>query len=87
LESLKSGAKVCRKGWNGNNMWICLTKGSVIPCELARGGAALAIAKEDKRKQITINDHIDMKTSDGSVCCGWLASQADMLADDWMIVS
>jgi len=27
-----------------------------------------------------------MRTADGSLLCGWLASQTDMLADDWEIL-
>jgi hypothetical protein len=30
--------------------------------------------------------YITMKTADGSIVMGWLASQPDMLADDWVIV-
>ena len=83
LCALKNGDKVFREGWNGKGMWICLTKGSTIKKEFTRSGAVLALA-EQGAESITINDHIDMKTADGSICCGWLASQADMLADDWM---
>lgn len=36
--------------------------------------------------QLVINDHIDMKTADGSITIGWTASQVDMLSDDWFIV-
>jgi hypothetical protein len=35
---------------------------------------------------VKINPHIDMKASDGSIVIGWLASQTDMLSDDWFIV-
>jgi hypothetical protein len=34
---------------------------------------------------VTINSHIDMKAADGSMVVGWLASQTDVLANDWMI--
>jgi hypothetical protein len=36
---------------------------------------------------VRINPHIDMKAADGSIVVGWLASQTDMLAEDWVIVS
>jgi hypothetical protein len=29
---------------------------------------------------------IDMKAADGSIVIGWLASQTDMLAEDWVVV-
>ena len=34
---------------------------------------------------IRIGGHLDMKAADGSLVIGWLASQTDMLADDWEI--
>ena len=85
LDLLKTGHRVCRAGWNGKGMWLALTKGSTIPMSAARSGAVLQIAEEGA-EHITILDHIDMKTVTGEVCCGWLASQTDMLADDWMLV-
>lgn len=36
---------------------------------------------------VCIDPHIDMYTAKGTMQPGWLASQADMLADDWMVVS
>jgi len=85
LNVLKTGGRVARKGWNGKGMWIALTKGSTIPKDLARSGAVLKLAEEGV-DEITINDHIDMRTADGSICCGWVASQADMLSEDWLQV-
>jgi len=85
LKSLKEGKRVARKGWNGKGMWLALTKGSTIKNKDARSGAVLAAAN-DGAYSITINDHIDMLTADGSICCGWLASQSDMLSEDWHVV-
>ena len=41
------------------------------------------IAKEGKA---VINSHIDMKASDDTFVIGWLASQTDMLSEDWHII-
>jgi len=35
---------------------------------------------------VRICSHIDMKAADNSIVPGWLASQTDMLAEDWQIV-
>jgi len=83
LNILKNGGRVARKGWIGEGKWLALTKGSTIPKDLARSGAVLKLAEEGV-DEITINDHIDMRTADGSICCGWTASQADMLSEDWL---
>lgn len=85
IEALKAGKKVARAGWNGKGMWLALQAGSVITPEQARGGAAKGRADEGAT-EITILPHIDMRAADGSVVVGWLASQTDMLAEDWMIV-
>jgi len=85
LEILKRGGKIARKGWNGKGMFLAIQKGSVINSEQARGGVAKYLA-DDGQDKIKIGDHIDMKAADGSVVVGWLASQTDMLSEDWEIV-
>jgi hypothetical protein len=84
LKRLKEGQKVCREGWNGKGMFIYMVGGTVVPrgalrneCERQVGPVAGANVK--------IGAHIDMKAADHSVVVGWLASQTDMLSDDWMI--
>jgi len=85
IEALKLGYLVERCGWNGKWMWLALTEGSTIAREHARSGAVKALANSTNEATVTINAHIDMRTADCSICCGWLASQADMLAEDWII--
>jgi hypothetical protein len=87
IEALKEQKKVARMGWNGKNMYLVLQPGSTIKHYDARGGAARARALEgDFPSEITIGAHIDMRAADGSIVVGWLASQTDMLANDWCIV-
>lgn len=87
IEAIKAGIvkKVARKGWNGKGMYISLQRGSTIKAEHARGGVALCLADEGVQ-DIEILGHLDMRTADGKCCVGWLASQTDILADDWTIV-
>lgn len=88
LEYLKAGRKVARKGWNGKGMFIYLVKGTTIPYINLRNEAAEALAHTPANEDntVVINSHIDMKAADGSIVVGWLASQTDMLAEDWEIV-
>lgn len=91
LEALKAGKKVCRIGWNDKNMWIALTPGSELPLHEARCGAVKARASEldtSTNQILTINilPHIDMKSATGEIVIGWLASQTDMLVNDWCIL-
>ena len=82
IQQLKAGCKVQRKGWNGKGMFITLQQGSTVDGELMRN----APAKEFYTgKKCNIAPHIDMKAADDTYVVGWLASQTDMLADDWQI--
>lgn len=89
IEAMKLGHKVAREGWNGKGMWVALTPGSSFDAILAKSGhAAVHRANElpTSKSQIVLLPHIDMRAADGSMVVGWLASQTDMLADDWQIV-
>lgn len=86
IELLKRGKMVAREGWNGKGMYLVLQEGTTIKSKQARGGAALAIANEGKRV-VKILPHIDMRSADGSCVVGWLASQTDILSNDWKVVN
>ena len=80
IEELKAGRKVFRAGWNGKGMWLILVPASpdIKPV------AGTPYSKAGLENEVTIDAHIDMYTAKGSMQPGWLASQADMLADDWL---
>jgi hypothetical protein len=86
IEAMKNGDRVCRSGWNGKGMFLAIQKGSVITDKQAKGGVAKCLAN-DGQKEIKIGDHIDMKAADGTVVVGWLASQTDMLSEDWELAN
>lgn len=79
IEALKQGKKVQRAGWNGKGMWIVLVPGS--PHVFPTTGSPYFDA--GLVESIDINPHIDMFTSAGKMQPGWLASQEDMLSEDW----
>jgi len=80
LNSLKEGAKVARAGWNGKGMFLFLVPGSTFKVNRA---PLLGIYPEGT--EINYHAHIDMKTAQGYVV-PWLASQADLLCNDWVQV-
>lgn len=80
LVYLKSGYKVAREGWNGKGMFIFLVPGSTFKVNRP---PLLGIYTEGT--EINYHAHVDMKTADNKVV-PWLASQTDLLAEDWMIV-
>ena len=81
IEALKKGHKVARNGWNGKGMFVFLVNGSTFKVNRA---PLMGIYPEGT--EINYLPHIDMRTVDGSIV-PWLASQSDMLSDDWKIVS
>lgn len=83
LEALKRGKAVSRKGWNGKGMFITLQNGSEVEGNNMGNEPAKKYYGDCKAK---ICPHIDMKAADGSYVVGWLASQTDLLAEDWDII-
>ena len=77
LESLKLGNKVTRDGWNGKDMFLFLVPGSTFKVNRP---PLLGIYPEGI--EIDYHAHIDMKTATGEVV-PWVASQSDILAEDW----
>ena len=80
LMLLKNGQKVARLGWNGKGMFLFLVPGSVFKVNRP---PLLGIYPEGT--EISYCPHIDMRTADGKIV-PWLASQTDMLAEDWVVV-
>lgn len=76
IQALKEGKMVQRTGWNGKGMHIYLEDGRTMKI-----GAGVF-----KGQTRTIDPVICMFTAHGTHQPGWLASQADMLAEDWQIV-
>ena len=77
VEALKSGKRVARRGWNGKGMWLGLVEGYDYNPDAGRATAyALGCQKLP---------WIGMKTADNCFV-PWLASQTDILAEDWTIL-
>lgn len=85
IDRVKAGYKVQRQGWNGKGMWIAYSPGSVaLPAEKFWNPHNRAFA-EANGGTADVLPCITMKTADNKILMGWLASQTDMLADDWQI--
>ena len=74
IRLLKKGLRLSRKGWNGKNQYIV-----VVNC----------LSYIDECGAIVNSDHKDIGNAaiafvgTSGTQVGWLASQADMLAEDW----
>jgi hypothetical protein len=89
LVMLKDGKKVARAGWNGKGMWLSLSgplAGRRISHEQFWSGNNGDFARTQPDGQAMVLPCITMKTATGEILMGWLASQSDMLAEDWQVV-
>lgn len=88
LTAIKGGQRVRRAGWNGKGMFIYLVSGSLSTITLHDqiGGVPRYLFDLGDERTVTRLPCIGMRTADGAVLHGWLASQTDMLAEDWEIV-
>lgn len=99
IKSLKAGFLVTRKGWNGKGMFIFMRPADQLAIGfVAKDIKSLPAAvkeyyaqdleyRSDNPEEDTVKftSYLCMKAVDGTIVNGWLASQTDMLADDWMI--
>jgi len=80
LEALKAGQKVASKGWNGQGQFLFLVKGNTLEYSVDADMTCLL------DKELVHPDVIAIKTTADMIQVGWLASQTDMLSEDWYIV-
>ena len=80
IEALKMGHKVQRSGWNGKDMYLVIL-------DPARDNLmTLGIECIEAKRELALQPFIVMKTVDNTYV-PWLASQTDMLAEDYRIVN
>ena len=76
IQSVKIGYKIQRKGWNGKNQYVEL---------------ATCLSYKNAKGEIINPYHNNIGNSvlafvgTSGIQLGWLASQADMLANDWIV--
>lgn len=73
LSALKKGQKVSRSGWNGKGTWVIL----INPGNAAHASGAGVFPMQQC---------FGMKTASGDMQPGWMASQVDLLAEDWEVL-
>lgn len=87
LVALKAGKRVARAGWNGKDMWLSLSndKTARIPASSFWSKNNADYAADQSDGCATVLPCITMRTATGEILMGWLASQTDMLAEDWCV--
>lgn len=80
LEAAKKGFRIARQGWNGKDQYVELGTDFQYTCTASDIPRSVGVQHTD----IGSKALVFVGTRGRQV--GWLASQADMLADDWRIL-
>lgn len=88
VAALKSGKRVAREGWNGKGMFLfLLPAGNGIPTTVIHDPALRAVIESEVGGEtFDALGSVRMFTADKKILTGWLASQSDLLAEDWEIL-
>jgi len=82
VEALRDGMhRAARAGWNGKDMWIYVEQGKTIPYDSLREPQKSWLG-DDMR----ILPHFNIRNAKGRIVVGWVASQEDILAEDWELL-
>lgn len=87
LEAAKDGHRIARKGWNGNGMYVFLATDVQFhtDADISEFHPKKTTEETDKNS-VEVSDMLVLRTAQGTLQPGWLATQSDMLADDWYIL-
>lgn len=80
LDELREGRRVARAGWNGKGMYVCLQAGYPDGIKINTNTAKATGLPEGVTCRFL--PYLMLRTVDGAFV-PWLASQTDMLAEDW----
>lgn len=78
LERMKDGERVSRSGWNGKGQYVFLAHEADFVTD--------ADLSAYDQLEVEVHDMLVLKTAQDTFQPGWLATQTDMLAEDWYVV-
>ena len=102
IEALKQGKRVARQGWNGKGMFIFMRPADELEVgfiidkvkSLPQSVKDFFKARDENEApseqgltKVKFGSYLCMYAADGSIVNGWLASQTDILAEDWEILN
>lgn len=89
INALKEGKKVTREGWNGKGMFLWIKPATVIDASWCKDPLLKELAEENGGTILglgTICMYTHDSTGRKAILTGWLASQSDMLCEDWKVI-
>lgn len=91
IEAAKAGHKIARRGWNGKNMFVVYMPPLWLPPYSSQKPGAKVNDRTARHigtdTPLDSQAYLAMYTAQKQWIPGWVASQSDMLADDWYIVA
>lgn len=94
LDHLKYGERIAREGWNGKSMFVFLAKPNnwtenkfeshIHPADIFSKEVREFLRR--RGGDIINLPYLCMYTANGEIVHGWLASQSDILANDWCLL-
>ena len=82
IDNAKNGEKIQRIGWNGKGMYVVWMPGNIYAPENITDNTAFHVGRD---QPLVVMPYFAMWTAQKTWQPGWLASQPDMLAEDWVI--
>lgn len=90
VEFAKEGNRIARIGWNGKDMFVFQRPGDVLSSDFLPNVKSLPGSVKKfmikQERNITFLPYLCMWSAQGEVVNGWLASQTDVLAQDWLVL-
>ncbi len=90
LEAMKLGLKVARAGWNGKNMFVVYMPALYLPCYNHQEPGPKVNDRTAKHigKELPLDSqpYLAMFNAQQQWQPGWIATQSDLLSEDWVIV-
>jgi hypothetical protein len=83
LAAVRRGDRIARTGWNGKDMFVVYQAG--YPDGIAINANTSRATGIPEGTVCTFRPYLMMRTVDGDFV-PWVASQTDLLADDWLVV-
>lgn len=88
IEALKQGKRIARQGWNGKGMFLFLLPAGIVPTKAIYDPTLRAVIESEVGGDtFEALGTIRMFTADKKILTGWLASQTDILSEDWEILN
>ena len=74
-------------GWNGKGMFLFLLPAGTVPTKAIHDPALREVIEQEiGGETFEALGSIRMFTADKKILTGWLASQTDILSEDWVIL-